>query len=62
MDALQCELAAIKDNLPGDVSDQDLVRYLDEERKYLANLKQGSPDISLKASYVQALNELAKCR
>ena len=60
IDSLQNELLVITNQLG--IKDSVFAQYVAEEKKYLQGLKTESPMTALKAQYVQALNELSKCR
>ena len=40
----------------------DFIRHIEKERVYLESLKKPPPDVEAKGRYVEALNELRKCR
>jgi hypothetical protein len=57
---LEAELAIARSQFG--IDDETFDQYLSEERQYLCNLEKPSVDLTLKAQYVRALNELSKCR
>lgn len=41
---------------------EDLIQHIGEEKAYLESLKKPPPDVETKGRYVEALNELYRCR
>jgi hypothetical protein len=54
------ELVEIRKSL--NIADGEFEQYLDEERSYLRNLRQESPEDTIRFDYVEALDDLVKCR
>ena len=58
--SLQIELNELCTELK--IMPDTFMQYLTDKKKYLEGLKSPSPMTTLKAQYVQALNDLYQCR